>query len=153
MACSQASSSTSHKPGDDLTVDNDATMTPPQGGPDADYDDGFFNGIDGPYGSGYGMADAYASITICSPSDASGASSGDGAPATGDATSYTYADASGGGGAYGSGGGATSCQPIPAACVATPNCTCFLTALRASLPCTYPHCDDALGAGFPIYCP
>jgi hypothetical protein len=154
-ACSQAASS-SHHPGDDVTTDVDATAQAPQSGPDAAYDDGFFSDPDGPYSSGYGMSDAYASLTICPPPDASASSSSDGAAAS-DATSYAHSDASsdasGGGTAYGSGGISASCTPIPAACVATPNCICFLDALKASLPCTYPHCDDAMGAGFPIYCP
>jgi hypothetical protein len=162
VACSQGASSTSHNPGDDFYPSEASPVTPPQGGPDADYDDGAFNGTDGAYGATYGTGGGYSTITICPPPDASAGadaslgSSGDGG-AAGDAAWYpssdASSDASGAGGAYGSSGGAASCTPIPAACAATPNCTCFLTALQSSLACTYPHCEDTMGAGFPIYCP
>jgi len=161
VACSPASSSTSHNPGDDFTP-SEASTTPPQGGADADYDDGAFDNTDGAYGATYGTGGGYSTITICPPPDASAgtdaslASSGDGG-AAGDAAWYPSSDASsdagGAAGTYGSSGGAASCTPIPAECVATPNCTCFLTALKSSLACTYPHCEDTMGAGFPIYCP
>jgi hypothetical protein len=147
-ACSQASSPAKN-PGDDVYPEEASVMLPQ---PDAaDYDDGFFNGIDGPYGQGYGMADVYAILTICPPPDGSAGDAGDAATPA-DAASVTYADASGSGGAYGS-GSSGSCQPIPAACASQPNCTCFLTALGGTLPCTYPHCDDGMSAGFSIYCP
>jgi hypothetical protein len=155
-ACSQASSP-AHNPGDDVIMDVEASTLPAQ--PDAaDYDDGFFNGIDGPYGSAYGTGGASV-LTICPPPDAG--ASGDGAAtdaaaassAASQSSSSTHGDASGSTGAYGSGASGGPCTPIPAACASQPDCTCFLTYFKPSLSCTYPHCDDGMSAGFSIYCP
>jgi|HubBroStandDraft_2_1064218.scaffolds.fasta_scaffold05164_6 hypothetical protein len=157
-ACSQGSAPAKN-PGDDLTVDVEASTTMPSQPDAADYDDGFFNGTDGPYGSGYGTSGPPV-ITICPPSDGGDGSAGDGGAAS-DATVYAsqgqssgnpYGDA-GSTGAYGSGASTGPCTPIPAACASQPNCTCFLTVLKSSLSCTYPHCDDGMSAGFSIYCP
>jgi hypothetical protein len=156
-ACSQASPSSTKNPGDDLIVDVEASTMLPQ--PDAaDYDDGFFNGTDGPYGGGYAGSTGYAVITICPPPDASAGASGDAAAAV-DATAVAYGDASaaygdgGWGATYGSTGTAASCTPMPAACSSKPDCNCLFTAFNSSLPCTYPHCEDAMSGGFTLYCP
>src|SRR5271169_6650088 len=58
IACSQGKSPAASHPGDDLTVDVEASTYPPT--PDAgNYADGYFAALDAPYGSGYGMADVY----------------------------------------------------------------------------------------------
>jgi hypothetical protein len=154
-ACSQASSPAKN-PGDDIYVDVEASTMLPQ--PDAaDYDDGFFNGTDGAYGATSGDI----VLTICPPPDGSvsdgsaGAGADSAAPkaSASDASAVAYSDAGWSSGAYGTTGSAGPCQAMPAACASQPTCDCFLTALKSTLPCTYPHCDDAMGAGFPIYCP
>ena len=148
-ACSQASSP-SHPPGDDYTQDVEGSTQGEQAY-DGNYDDGFFLGTDGPYGTGYGMTDVYAVLTVCLPPDGGDASARVDAAAK-DGGSYAVTDAaaaSPGAGAYGA--GTSSCEPIPAACTSSPNCPCLIEALAPSLPCDYPHCD--LGDVFSLYCP
>lgn len=134
-ACNSDDSSTPTGSGNDVTVDNDATMQPSQPTYDGNADSPFAP-VDGGV---YPVPDGYDPYGVC-------------VKCACPATDYCF----GGGGSYSSFSGncnptgfGIGCQPLPAGCSGDSDCDCLLQATAAQIPC-YAVCVQGNRA---VYCP